>query len=599
VLQHTAFSVSAKDGVLKHTLQQNQNLLSSPPMGESLSELLKVARGDAPADLLLANARIVKVFTGQIESNDIAIHGSRIAGVGRGYEAKQTIDLHNACVAPGLIDAHVHIESSLCTPPNFASAVLPRGVTTVVADPHEIANVAGVDGIRFMVESARSLPLSVFFMAPSCVPATDMATSGAVLSADDLAKLLHNGAVHGLAEMMNFPGVISGDPEVLKKIEAFNNHPRDGHAPGLTAKAINAYVAAGIGSDHECTTVEEAQEKLARGLYILIREATNARNLDPLLPLITPENSRRICFCTDDRQPQDLLSVGGIDYMLRRAIERGVDPITAFRCCTLNTTEWFGLHDRGAIAPGRRADLFVFEHLESPRASDVYVGGQRFDPNAPFSPASVPDSLRRSCRADLSNLNFEIRARPGKIRVIGLRPDQLITDELLVEPKIHNGEVLADPSRDLLKMAVIERHRSSGNIGLGFIRGIGLTHGAIAGTVAHDHHNLVVIGCDDISMVAAAYAVCALGGGLVVTSGEHILAKLPLPVAGLMSDQPVENVRDGYGQLLAACRELGSPLHDPFMAMSFMALEVIPKLKLTDKGLVDVEAFRLVDLFVG
>jgi adenine deaminase len=568
-------------------------------MGESLPDLLNVARGDAPADLLLKNARIVNVFSGQIESNDIAIHGSRIAGIGRDYHAKQTIDLQNAYVAPGLIDAHVHIESSLCTPPNFASAVLPRGVTTVVADPHEIANVAGADGIRFMIESARNLPLSVFIMAPSCVPATDMATSGAVLSADDLAKLLHDGAVHGLAEMMSFPGVVSGDAEVLKKIEAFTNHPRDGHAPGLTGKLLNAYIAAGIGSDHECTTVEEAQEKLARGLYILIREATNARNLDPLLPLITPENSRRICFCTDDRQPQDLLTIGGIDYMLRRAIERGVDPITAFRCCTLTTTEWFGLHDRGAIAPGRRADLFVFDNLEVPRASQVYVRGKQFDPTLPIRAIDVPTPLRQSCRAALSNLSFRIPVRPGKIRVIGLRPDQLITDHLVLDPKVHNDEAIADPSRDLLKMAVIERHRHSGNTGLGFIRGIGLTHGAIAGTVAHDHHNLVVIGCDDISMVAAAYAACALGGGLVVTSGEHILAKLPLPVAGLMSDQPVENVGDAYGHLLAACRELGSPLHDPFMAMSFMALEVIPKLKLTDKGLVDVEAFRLVDLFAG
>jgi adenine deaminase len=568
-------------------------------MGESLSDLLKVARGDAPADLLLKNARIVNVFSGEIENSDIAIHGSRIAGIGRHYDAKEITDLQGRYVAPGLIDAHVLIESSLCIPPNFASAVLPRGVTTVVADPHEIANVAGIEGMRFMVESARGLPLSVFFMAPSCVPATDMASSGAVLDADDLAKLLEQGSVHGLAEMMNFPGVIAGDPEVLKKIQAFSGRPRDGHAPGLSGKALSAYIASGIGSDHECTTVEEAKEKLARGLYILIREATNARNLDSLLPLITPENARRICFCTDDRQPQDLLSDGGIDYMLRRAIERGVDPVTAFRCCTLNTIEWFGLPDRGAISPGRCADLFVFEDLESPRASQVYVTGRPFDPAASIPSPGVPDSLRRSCRADLSKLNFQIPARPGKIRVIGLRSDQLITDELVLAPKIHNNEVIADPSRDLLKMAVIERHHHSGNVGLGFIRGIGLTHGAIAGTVAHDHHNLVVIGCDDISMVAAAYAVCALGGGLVCTSGEHILAKLPLPVGGLMSDQPVADVREGYGRLLAACRELGSPLHDPFMAMSFMALEVIPKLKLTDKGLVDVEAFRLVDLFVG
>jgi adenine deaminase len=568
-------------------------------MGQSeLSELLSVARGDAPADLLLKNAQILNVFSGEIEASDIAIHGSLIAGIAREYDARKIIDLHGAYVAPGLIDAHVHIESSLCTPSHFASAVLPRGVTTVVADPHEIANVAGIDGIRFMVESSRGLRLSVYFMAPSCVPATDMATSGAVLNADELARLLDEGMAHGLAEMMNFPGVIGGDEQVLKKLQAFKHRACDGHAPALTGKALNAYVASGIGSDHECTTIEEAKEKLARGLYILIREATNAHNLDALLPLITPDNSRRICFCTDDRQPADLLSTGGIDDMLRRAIAFGIDPITALRCCTLNTTEWFGLHDRGAIAPGRRADLFVFEDLKSPRAAKIYLGGRRVDPIVSIQATSVPDSLRQSCRANLSNLNFQIPARPGKIRVIGLRPDQLITDHLVVEPKIHNNEIIADPSRDLLKMAVIERHRRSGNVGLGFIRGIGLTHGAIAGTVAHDHHNLVVIGCDDISMVAAAYAVCALGGGLVVTSGEHILARFPLPVAGLMSDQPIERVRDEYAKLVSAAHKLGSPLHDPFMAMSFMALEVIPKLKLTDQGLVDVEAFRLVDLFV-
>jgi adenine deaminase len=567
----------------------------------NLSALLSVARGDSPADLVLQNVRIVNVFSGEIEAGDIAIFDGRIAGIGS-YRGKENIDLKGSYVAPGLIDAHVHIESSLCIPPHFASAVVPRGVTTVVTDPHEIANVAGIPGIRFMIDASRDLPLRVLFMAPSCVPATNMATSGAVLNADDLAKLLEDDSVHGLAEVMNFPGVINADPEVLAKLRAFENRPRDGHAPGVRGNALNAYVASGIGSDHECVSVDEAKEKLSRGLYILIREASNAQNLDALLPLINDKNARRICFCTDDRQPHDLLTDGGIDHMLRRAISRGIDPITAFRCCTLNTCEWFNLQDRGAIAPGRLADLFIFDDLNEPRARTVFVNGvdvtNKNKPGALRRDLPIPETLSQSCRAQVSNLKFQIPARTARIRVIGSRENQLITNHLILDATVLNGEAIADPSRDILKMAVIERHRNTGQMGLGFIQGIGLKRGAIAGTVAHDHHSLVVIGADDISMVAAAWAVCQIGGGLVATSGEHILAKLPLPVAGLMSDQPIAQVQIAYDALLAACKELGSPLHDPFMAMSFMALEVIPSLKLTDKGLVDVEKFHIVDLFV-
>ncbi len=589
------------------TVAPDSNRRAGIELFMDISALLAIARGDTPADLVLKNARLVNVYSGEIESTDIAIADGKIVGIGVGYKGRETIDLGGAYVAPGLIDAHVHIESSLCVPAEFARAVVPRGVTTVVTDPHEIANVAGVAGIRFMHATSRGLPLSVFLMAPSCVPATPMGTSGANLSASDLALLLdgEDPIVHGLAEVMNFPGVIHGDPAVLDKIARFreNARPIDGHAPGVLGKPLNAYVIAGVGSDHECVTVDEAREKLSRGLYLLIREATNAHNLRALLPLITPANSRRICLCTDDRQPADLLSQGSVDYMVREAIAFGISPFDAIRMATLNTAEWFGLSDRGAIAPGKVADLFVFNDLKSPEAKLVFVGGKQVASNnemtAPPLAVSQVQSVGSTVKTNLDKLSLKIPATGTRIRVIGSLPDQLVTEHHEITASIENGFAISDPSRDLLKMAVIERHSGTGNVGLGFIQGIGLKRGAIAGTVAHDHHNLVVIGADDASMLAAVAAVVEMGGGLVAVDGDRVMATLPLPVAGLMSDRPIEQVRDAYSALLRASTDLGSTLHDPFMAMSFMALEVIPKLKLTDQGLVDVERFERVELFVS
>lgn len=566
---------------------------------------LSVARGDTPADCVFTGARLINTFTGEIEDGlDVAVRLGRIAGVGRGYEGRQRIDLKGLYLAPGLIDAHVHIESSLCVPSQFAAAVLPRGVMAVVTDPHEIANVAGLEGVRYMAAASSGLPLHVTVMMPSCVPATPMATTGGKIDAGDITALADQKIVeHGLAEVMNFPGVVAGDAEVMDKVNwaRRQRRPVDGHCPGLTGKALSAYVAAGIGSDHEAVTPAEAKEKLARGLYLLIREASNARNLDALLPVVTSQNSRRICFCTDDRTPPDLMNVGSVDYMVRRAIAMGIDPIEAIRMATLNPAEWFGLQRLGAIAPGRWASFFAFEDLRRPQAKLVFANGRLVARDGEM--VEPIDSINYGppggqCQVDWDGVRWDVPAKSSRVRVIGSLPDQLLTEHRVLPAKSSGNLAVADVSRDLLRMTVIERHRGTGNVGHGFIQGFGLRRGAIAGTVAHDHHNLVSIGADDLSMQSAARAAAANNGGLAVAVGENVIATLPLPVGGLMSDRPLADVARGYSAVVAAARELGSPLNDPFMAMSFMALEVIPALKLTDQGLVDVEQFKIVELFV-
>jgi len=525
---------------------------------------------------------------------------SYIVAVEKRYSAQQEIDLKGRYVCPGFIDAHVHIESSLCTPPEFARAVVAHGVTTVVTDPHEIANVLGLEGIRFMLERARSGPLNVYVMASSCVPATRMETSGASLEAEDLQPLLDHEWVLGLAELMNYPGVVYGDEGVLDKIVMYENKVLDGHAPALTGKALNAYVASGIGSDHECTTVEEALEKLRLGMTIFIREGTTTHNLRPLLPLVTPQNHSRLCFCTDDRQPASLLDEGSIDHMVRVAIAEGVDPMAAIRMGTINTAQYFRLYERGVVAPGKRADLVVFSDLHELRAEMVFRDGALVAENGVVAVSKAPlrrINLRVSMNVRLDDIDFTIPAKSRRIHVIGGSDTQVVTEHLVEDAKIEDGQAVADTDRDILKIAVLERHHATGSIGKGFIKGFGLKRGALAGTVAHDHHNLVVIGVDDESMRRAVHAVIEIGGGLVAVDGEQVLASLSLPVAGLMSEQPIELVRREYDLLIRAAQELGSRMNDPFMAMSFMALEVIPKLKLTDIGLVDVEQFRVIDLF--
>ena len=567
----------------------------------TLTERIAVARGEQPAHLALRNTRLINVITGEIYPTDIIIHDTYIAAVGSDYTAQQEIDIGGRYVCPGFIDAHVHIESSLCTPPEFARAVLPHGVTTVITDPHEIANVLGLEGIRFMLERAKNGPMSTYVMASSCVPATEMETNGARLEAVDLQTLLNHDWVPGLAEVMNYPGVVYGDAGMLDKINLFKDRVLDGHCPALTGKALNAYVAAGIQSEHECTTVEEALEKLRLGLTIFIREGTTTRNLRPLLPLVTPENHQHLCFCTDDRVPASLIDDGSIDYMIRVAIAEGIDPVMAIRMGTINTARYFRLHDHGVIAPGKRADLVVFSDLNDLRPEMVFRGGTLEAENGAMvvDPLPLrPIDLRSTMNVQVGELDLSIPANGDRLRVIGAQADQVVTEHKIEDASIVNGQAVADVERDLLKIAVVERHRATGNIGKGFITGFGLKRGALAGTVAHDHHNLVVIGVDDTSMRTAVEAVVRMGGGLAPVDGEEVLGQLPLPVAGLMSEEPIDVVRRDYDALTAVAQELGSAMHDPFMAMSFMGLEVIPKLKLTDVGLVDVEQFTLVDLFV-
>lgn len=588
---------------------------------DSTARLLAVARGDEPADAVFTGGRVVNVLSGEIEDGvDVAVAGTRIAGVGADYRGERMIDLEGRYLLPGFIDAHVHIESSLVTPREFARAVVPRGTTTVVTDPHEIANVHGLEGIRYMLADSEGLPLSVFVMASSCVPATPMGTAGAELSAKDLAELANHPRVLGLAELMNFPGAIQGDDDVLEKLETFHGRVVDGHAPGVRGRALSAYIAAGPGSDHECTTTEEATEKLRRGLWVFLREATNARNLEDLLPALTPSNRRRVALCTDDRQPPDLLEEGGIDAMVRTIVTRGIDPVEAVRLATLNPAEYFGLRDRGAIAPGRRADLLVVEDFEAMKVSRVWAGGEevarggqpagkdrrgvgRDNHERAWCLPTAPEPPRPNMRIAWDSVDFTIPAREegaqgARVRVVEVVANQLVTRSVAEEPTVQGGTVVAHPKRDLLKIAVVERHTGSGRVGIGLVRGIGLREGALAGTVAHDHHNLITVGVDDGSMMTACRAVAEVGGGLAVTRGSELLARLELPVGGLMSTESVEAVRAHLDQVTGAARSLGSSLHDPFMAMSFLGLEVIPSLKITDRGLVDVDAFEFVGLWV-
>jgi adenine deaminase len=576
-----------------------------------LETLIAVARGEEPADLLLKNAQLVNVLAGEIHPADIGIFDGQVVGWGE-YQARQVLDLGGRFVCPGFIDAHVHLESSMVQPAEFARAVLPHGTTSVVCDPHEIANVLGLTGVRYILDASAGLPLHVYVMAPSCVPATHMETAGAELTAADIEAILAHDRVLGLAEMMNYPGVLFRVPAVLEKIKIAGDRPVDGHAPGLSGLDLNAYVAAGVRSDHECTDLDEAREKLRRGMHIFIREGTTARNLHTLLPLVLPSHGRRepgvgadshLChFCTDDRHPETLLAEGHIDDLVRKAVAQGLDPVTAIQMASINTAEYLGLRGVGAVAPGYRADLLVLDDLQTVQVARTFTAGRLVAEQGRFllSPAELPRvPIQPSVHVDVSALDFTIPAGKGPARVIGAIPGQVVTEDLRLAPTVVGGRVVSDPARDLLKIAVVERHRGTGHVGLGLVHGVGLKRGAIASSVAHDSHNIVVIGADEAEMQAAVAAVASMGGGQVAVAGGEIRAACPLPIAGLMSDRPLEEVRDQVAALTEGAHALGCTLPDPLMTMSFLALPVIPALKLTDKGLVDVGKFELVPMFEG
>ena len=567
-----------------------------------MKKLIDTATKREAADLVLKEAQVMDVFSGKLERKDVAIKEGYIAALGKDFPARETLDLKGAYLLPGFIDAHIHLESSLVSPAQFCKATLARGTTALVADPHEIANVLGLKGVEYMLSITRDLPQDFFFTAPSCVPATNLETSGAVLGVRELDILLEHPRVLGLGEVMNFPGVIEGDLQILEKIHLAlaKGKKVEGHAPGLTGEALSAYVAPGITSDHECVHLKEAEEKLKRGMYIMIREGSTAKNMSALIPLVRAFGVSRFMLVTDDRHPQDLLEEGHMDFLLRKAVYMGIAPNLAVRMATFNPAFYFNLKRRGAIAPGYMADMVVVRDLRDFSPMLVFKEGRLVAEEGVLLEevdTALPEPPPPSFNIKLPPRPFALQARGTRARAIKVIPHQIVTEEEMVEPTVKDGWVLADPSRDILKVAVVERHRGTGNVGVGLIRGFGLKEGALASSVAHDSHNVVVVGVSDQEMLVAVKKVEEMGGGLVVVRGEEVLAALPLPLAGLVSLEPVEEVARKVQALHKAARQLGCILDNPFMALSFLALPVIPKLKITDLGLVDVEKFQVVEVF--
>ena len=572
---------------------------------DGLQRRIRVARGEIPAELVLRNARLVNVCSGECYPADIAIADGRVVGIsapGEGYRGHEERDLQGRWLAPGLIDGHMHIESTMLVLSEFARIVTPRGVTVVILDPHEFANVMGVAGIRYVLESGRDLPLSSYIMLSSCVPASAYESPYRVLLAEDLLPLLEDERVLGLAEMMNMPGVLHADEQVLAKIVATQKRGLvvDGHAPGLDGPDLCAYATAGVMSDHECTTLEEARQRIRLGMWLMIREGSAARNLDTLLPLVKELHPPRVFFVTDDRDPQDLTTRGDVDSMVRRAVELGLDPVEAVRLASYNTAQYFHLYDRGAIAPNFIADLVVLDDLNTFKVESVYKDGKLVARHGRLlvdTPAASFTGVTGTVHiGNVSQNDLRIPGKPGLIEVVGIEPGQITTKHLREQAALRNGEIVSDPSRDLLKLVVIERHHASGNIGLGMVKGFGLRKGALASSVAHDAHNLIIAGVDDNDILRAARVLEEMGGGFACVVDGEVRASVPLPFGGLVSPLPAAELVQQLRVLDAAAAELGCTLEHPCMTLSFLSLSVIPSLKLTDQGLIDVETFTLLPL---
>ncbi len=566
----------------------------------NVQQKLSIARGEKPAELLFKNARLVNVLSGEIHPAHVAVDDGRVVGLGD-YQAKMIVDLAGAYLAPSLIDGHFHVESSMLTAPEFVRAVVPHGTGAVVIDPHEYANVLGLDGIRYVLESSRGLAVDFFIMLPSCVPATPLETAGARLTADDLRLMIADERIAGVAELMNYPGVYRGQETELAKIEAGKGKAIDGHAPGLRGKNLNAYVLAGVRSDHESTELDEAVEKLRLGMHILLREGSTERNLASLIPLINSHNAVNCSFATDDKLAADLVKEGHIDHAVREAIRHGLPLISALQIATINTARHYSLRNFGAIAPRYWADFIVFDDPENFVVRQTWKKGLLVAENGRYL-ASLPPPVpppRGTMNLRYRPANLEVPAQgDAQIRVIEIVPHQIVTKQVLVSPRITAGKVSADIERDILKLVVVERHRATGNVGVGFVRGFNLKRGALGSTVAHDAHNVVVVGVDDADILCAIAALERLQGGQVVVSDGQVQAELGLPIAGLVSDQPLEEVIRRMDALNAAARAMGCGLDAPFMTLSFLSLSPIPELKLTDQGLIDAVNLRRTSLFV-
>jgi adenine deaminase len=567
----------------------------------NLQQKLSIARGERPAELLFKNVNLINVLSGEIYRTSIAVDDGRVIGLGE-YKAKKVINLKGVYLAPSFIDGHFHVESSMLTAREFARAVVPRGTGAVVIDPHEYANVLGLDGIRYVLESTRKLPLDFFIMLPSCVPATAFETAGARLTAGDLRLMIADERIAGVAELMNYPGVFLGQESELAKIQAGKGKNIDGHAPGLSGRNLNAYVLAGVQSDHESTELREAQEKLRLGMHILLREGSTERNLATLVPLINAQNAVNCSFATDDKLAGDLVSEGHIDHCVRKAIKLGLPPITAIQIATIHTARHYRLRNFGAIAPRYWADFVVFDNLRNLKVRQAYKKGVLVAEDGEYlarQPAAVPKPRSTMNLRYTPSKDFTVHTkRKSRIRIIEIVPNQIVTKEIIATPAYRDDSIVPDTARDILKLVVVERHHATGNVGVGFVRGFKLKRGALGSTVAHDAHNVVVVGTNDGDIVRAIEELEAMQGGQVAVADGEVKAELALPIAGLVSDQPLPEVISRIADLNAAARALGCQLEAPFMSLSFLSLSPIPELKLTDQGLIDAVKMRKTTLFV-